>query len=467
MLFFKQPLLNGISNGMGMTQLAGTTGTTAVLHMIEEFPNALYKPWCSLYLRFAVDHQACLTNLLQRSKHTDVQAALNEAAQDLPVLVLALDAKAEDLAEPDLLRVYACLKELEQFYRSSPWQYRQGGKAPEVRLYSQRYVLRSPPRGYIVNAIPKEQRFTSADLIGRDRVLGLRYRWTRISAETKLDWDYTLALDALLTEPQLRVGFSPIAGVTEMRWHSNCADRRGPRGEVPIRCMEAYNDEDIWQRIEAVLRCAYQRGVQVLLFPELVFTQPLLDKTIAWLESNNLLDPVLRLVVAGTRHVDSEDYPGEFCNRCTVLDASGSIAWIQDKRQCFTLEAEDLRSLLPGFDAPAAFEPSQLSSNLVVRETAIGRILTSICLDYINEDIWGKLGADLHLVPAMSAGLSRFRDRGRQLGNLSGVTSLVCNARLTGDTNQRLMAYIPSKRVPLISRQSDDLFTLDIEFHVN
>ena len=434
--------------------------------MIADFATELFRPWCVLYRFIAVDNEARLTNLLQQTKHNEIQLALNEVSNDLSRWLCELNQTLSSLEPTGLLLAYACLRELETAYRAVPWRHRRGGATPEVELDGHRYILRSPPQGYIVAAVSRENRFTPAEEIGRDRVLGLRYRWLEISDETSLDWDYSLVLDALLADDRLRVGLSPIAGASEMHWHSNTKDRRGPRGEVPMRCLNS-NHAKIWSRVEAALEAAYAAEVHLLLFPELVMTEDLLAGIMRWLGTRNLTNPVIRLVVAGTRHVDADNSTSEFCNRCTVLDAAGKVVWEQDKRHGFTLEAEDLLPYFPDFDAPAGFEPTQVSAALVVRETAIGRILNPICLDYINEDIWAKLGGDLHLIPAMSPGLSRFRDRGRQLGNLSGATSLVVNARPSGETGQRLVAYVPSKSQPEIVERTPDLFTLDIAFNVS
>lgn len=438
-----------------------------MMRKIREFPESLYEPWCKLYKQFAVDHQTSLVNLLQKSKHVAIQSALLEPRQQSEDLAFKLYQLTDTTpSESQLLSGYAYLKELESLYSSDPWRHRRAGKVPEVQIENQRYILWSPPYGHIAAAVPVAQRFTPDKLIGRNRTLDLHYCWISIPAETALDVDRTLALDALLTGDSVRIGIAPFAESKDMHWHADCTDRRGPRGEVPMRCTMANNDNDIWRRLETVLQTAHQSGVQILLFPELVLTQTLLERVVAWLESHNLADPVVQLVVAGTRHVDSDKKQGEFRNRCTVLDASGAVVWVQDKRQPFALEADQVRCLLPDFDAPAAFEPTELSQALTVRETAIGRILTPICLDYIHEDIWRELAGDLYLVPAMSSGLSRFRDRSRALGQL-GAATLVCNACVDSDQEKRLVAYLPSRRPPDANQYGDSLFILDISFDLN
>jgi len=91
--------------------------------------------------------------------------------------------------------------------------------------------------------------------------------------------------------------------------------------------------------------------------------------------------------------------------------------WEQDKRTPFVIDdPETLRGIKPDCAAAKAFEPTILGHTIALRESLIGRLLTPICLDFIDDPLWAELGADIFLVPAMSAGLSRFRDAAKRLG---------------------------------------------------
>ena len=197
--------------------------------------------------------------------------------------------------------------------------------------------------------------------------------------------------------------------------------------------------------------------------PELVIDTDALARCQDWLAANNQREPRLRLVVAGSRHCDCGD---GFANRCTVLDYLGNVLWEQEKRSPFVLEDRaTLDRLSPACPVERAFEPTHLGKRLVVADTALGRILTPICLDFIEGDFWGDLGADLYLVPAMTGGLSRFQRRAEELGGRHGAATLVCNARLDGD---RCHAYRPAKSALVPARiEGIELFTVEIELKCN
>ena len=182
-----------------------------------------------------------------------------------------------------------------------------------------------------------------------------------------------------------------------------------------------------------------------------------------WLMRHNLPVPRLYLVVAGSRHCTDDR---GFANRCTVLDQAGTVLWEQDKRSPFVIDDPGaLDRLRPGCCAPAAYEPTVLGPRLIVRETAIGRLLTPICLDFIDDVLWSALGADIFLVPAMSPGLERFRLKAKDLGSRHGAASFVCNAQTAGA--ERYVAYLPFRKPPEpTGLPGQELFILDVDLYV-
>ena len=101
----------------------------------------------------------------------------------------------------------------------------------------------------------------------------------------------------------------------------------------------------------------------------------------------------------------------------------------------------------------------------MLAETAVGRLLTPICLDYIEGDLWRELGADFYLVPAMSPKLVRFENQAKAMGGLHGAATIVCNAQTAG--NHRCLTYLPVKSAPKPRRIAKaELFTIDVPIDV-
>jgi hypothetical protein len=187
------------------------------------------------------------------------------------------------------------------------------------------------------------------------------------------------------------------------------------------------------------------------------------QQTIHWLRTRNLPKPVLRLLVAGSRHLDGNK---GFINRYLVLGPGGDPIWEQEKHTSFTLSGnETLQEIQAGCSADKAFEPLQLGSRIAVIQTGAGRILGPICLDFIDAPLWADLGADLYLVPAMSAGLSRFHNQAKILGNRYQAATIVCNADTGSRRDRRIVTYLPTrdKDPPKAQQIAPNLFTFDIK----
>lgn len=371
--------------------------------------------------------------------------------------------KENAASEPVLTGLYACLAALEaahKLVRPSDLRYRY----PEANVNGARHVLLTPGRQSVRQAYPKAQHFKQDDEFGLDGALGLGCRWVRLQDEDILDWGHLGALDRLQEQSSVRIGIAPCAVNQDMRWQLDDADRRMPDGRAPLLCLGCGDADTHRQTLEAVLQAAYGAQVQVLLFPELVLDAVALQGVRDWLFRHNLRTPRLRLVVAGSRHcVEGSG----FCNRCTVLGLDGGILWEQDKRTPFVIDdPKTLQAIKPGCTAGKAFEPTIPGHTIALRESMAGRLLTPICLDFIDDPLWAELGADIFLVPAMSAGLSRFRATAKQLGGRHGAASFVCNAATTG--KERLVDYLPFKDAPKASQvPGGELFTIDVNIMCN
>jgi hypothetical protein len=433
----------------------------SLLHSPPGFDAGWYRPWCLVWLH-ARRHAGRLAELVQglpsatlAEKLASVGAGLGTG---LDACLAELDAGGADDAL--LLRTHACLRTLENRHRESLrgwWQ------QPAIEATDHgRHLLVPPPRRTTRPDAP-EQRFPLADDLGVAGVLGLTYRWLLLQAEDELVWSRLRDLHPLRDLGVLRIGLAPLAALDDLRWEIGASAPRGLDHRVPLRCVGTRDAATLWGRVEAVLATAWATGQHVVLMPELVIDADVLARCQAWLAAHNGREPRLRLVVAGSRHCDCGD---GFANRCTALDYLGNVLWEQEKRSPFVLEDRaTLDRLSPACLVERAFEPTHLGRRLVVADTALGRILTPICLDFIEGDFWGDLGADIYLVPAMTGGLSRFKRRAAELGGRHGAATLVCNARLDGE---RCHAYRPARPALVQARiEGVELFTVEMELECN
>lgn len=355
---------------------------------------------------------------------------------ELDNVLKKLDAGDQD--SPLIARALGCLHALENLHPQDP---RVFVRHPPVFAERQNHAL-IPPLRRITRSTDPAVIFPLANDLAVDGTLKLRYRWLPLQIGDELVWRH-LALDALRGTSPLRIGLAPFAAADAMGWKVTPADVRGLDNRVPVQCQGALAPDALWECVEALLKAAAVQKIHVLLMPELVVDDHLLQRCRDWLKRHNPQHRHPRLVVAGSRHcADGAD----FANRCTVLDFIGNILWEQDKRSPFVIhDADEVRQLCPRDPPERLFEPTALGPKLMVAESAIGRLLTPICLDYIQGETWSDLGADLYLVPAMTPSLGRFADTAKFLGGEHGAATFVCNALVAGKDEHRRCGYLPNK----------------------
>lgn len=383
----------------------------------EQF-EAQLSEWCRLYVRFVEQDSHRLAGLVSRCPHDRIQKYLDADASQIHRLL-----KANAHIDEDYLIAWGLLQYLQIHYQASHFQ--PLNPPAEISLGSKRYLLVSDTESPILRAIPDDKRFKPDNKLGDHRPLDLKYNWRSVENSAEIDYAASVALDFLLNPLQkfVRFGLSPLAEKTEMNWDYDKVNRRGLMGAAPFWCRGAKDELELLERLEKVLALARENAVDILSFPELVMTETLQTRLIEIL-LRDAFNPVVRLVVAGTRHVYAD---GAFSNRCTVFNHLGGVEWTQDKRQPFTLSATEAQALFTSPTCPAAFEPAKTGDGLTMRKTALGIVASPICLDFIHDSAWDAMPVQLFLVPAMSDGLSRFQERGRQLGK-KGAAAFICNA---------------------------------------
>lgn len=401
----------------------------------------LYNLWCELYIATVVEQKSALCNaIIRRPLATAEEPFENYSIENLILAAHILTERIDqaiaigtNLHDTDLLEAHSILSTFE--YKAGRQERPRLRGVIEVEIKGQRYLLVPPAPGRILNKIPDDQKFTSRYNIGLRKIIGLKYDWLKLPREVEIDWQYHRHMRKLNYASSIRMAVSPLGTVEDSVWHCNPDDGYGLDDAIPVRCLGIKLDRrrELRNRLRTVLKTANDAGIHILLLPELMIDQRLLQFIRAWLRKHYSKDQNLLLIVAGSRH-----YPQgkDYWNYCTVLLGNGQDAWEQKKCEPFFLtDNREVEKLAPNCAHASLFEPSKFSHRVVVRDTHVTRIATPICLDYIsdwNDSLWAKLAADLYLVPAMSPNLRDFHARARVLGR-QGASTLVANATIAPD----------------------------------
>lgn len=427
------------------------------------FPDAWYEPWCRLYLGIR-GHATRLAEWFGQQRYATAAYEPELSVSTLDSALAGLGATSPNGRQ--LAAAHACLRALERRYATDAQSATVGQALKEVHADGRRHVLLRPLRQSFRPLADAPDRFKVESEIGTEAVLELDYRWLEMPADTGLALKALADLDALRGESTLRIGLAPLASNQDMNWHVDAFEARQPDGRVPVCCGGAKLERNLAQTLEGVLEAAWNAKVHILVLPELVVDEALLQCCRDWLQRHNFREVRLRLVVAGSLHLADPRSAKDFFNRCTVLGYDGETLWQQDKFSPFVMDdSASLTALCPGANIAKLFEPTRLGRDIILAEMALGRLLTPICLDYIEGTLWGELGADVYLVPAMTERLSRFQVRAHDLGARHGAASFVCNAQTTGD--HRILGYLPAKGAPRpVSTSHLQLFTMDAPLYV-
>lgn len=429
--------------------------------MMETFSDALLAQWCELYVRLVIRRERQLAQAIQNCSNAEFQTYLYAKPDMATVLA------GEPATDADYLTAYACLQRLDADFQQTPHPSR-FHDGIQQDFAGTRYLLHADHVAPIARAVPAANRFQPDNALGIQGTIKLNHVWLAVQAAS-VNVGASHVFDALYQRTTVKIGLSPLAGSDDLNWRCDAEDIRS-HGETPFWCAGEKHPAELAARLAAVLDAAYRQQVDILLLPELVMSQALETQLSAWLLQHNAFEPVMRLVVAGSRHVfHGENGDNDYSNRCTVFDHIGDPIWQQAKSQPFRLAAAAAQRLF-GI-AQAAFEPTRLAEALHIRRTRLGMLATPICLDFIQDNLWASLPVDLYLVPAMSAGLSRFHGQCRQLGGSRQAAAFICNASTnTDDSANRVCAYIPGKQQPELSPPPADaaaLFTVTVAVDMN
>lgn len=429
--------------------------------MFGNFDKNLLEQWCELYERFVIKDRHRLAITLNQCTAVKLQRYL---LCDQSSVAEFLTATKSKITDDDFLIAYGYLHCLDQLFWNKPsWHLLNG--FIEQSINGSRYILTRMKEHPIARAIPARQRFKFDDALGDRGILKLRHHWRQVDRSCELEIRRSDVFNSFASNQSfVKIGLSPIAGIDDMNWQHDPTDARGGDGRIPFWCCGVKDHAEQSMRLKQVLSAAREQQVHILLFPELVMTEALQVEISNWLTDYNAFDPVIRLVIAGTRHVFDGSGNNAYSNRCTAFNLFGDIEWEQEKRQTFLLTADEASALFE-IQAPA-FEPTKQSQSLVMRHTDLGVIATPICLDFLCDPLWKDMPVDVFFVPAMSPNLIRFEDNCRRAGNERAAAAFVCNSQ-TNDEWQSVLAYRPAKDTLKPTQQNLFLFTVEVGINVN
>lgn len=339
--------------------------------------------------------------------------------------------------------------------------------------------------------------FRTHTTMGAWSAIGLRHRWILWPEKYALDWSFTSAV-GIKPEEHIRVGFVERKHSEDLRFHIASTPGFGPlHRRVAVRC-DGHGDPMAAQRqIEQTLRLAYEENVQMLLFPELLISQPLLLAMRSWMRKHNVIDPRIRVVIAGSAHV-MHDEAGEgdgneskvYSNRLTALRSNGETLWIQNKLGMSTATTSILKlssfpsdrveythqlGELPPDSSVESYEPTYVDNRIKVIETLAGRFVSPICIDSHQRDTFEafkSLWPTLVLVPAMDPSMHRFESAAQAYSAESRASTMVANvlppgAVLPSDSAQRRHLRVPTHKASIgpehfVSLEVDNDVTISV-----
>ncbi len=226
------------------------------------------------------------------------------------------------------------------------------------------------------------------------------------------------------------------------------------------------------QKLEKILIESKEKNVNILVFPELMIDEKLLNYIQKWLKDNNKITDIspssirnnLLMVVAGSFHIEEN---GELYNISNILNYRGEILWSHKKIQRFSLNAEDIEKD-PETQAflkickNGGHERIETSNELQILDTVIGRICVCICIDYFhydNREEFISSSANLLLVPSMSPKTIRFKDVAKIFGSEKQISSFIANSGFIADKDKETKKITEDGASFYYLPQSKDTFT--------
>jgi len=337
-----------------------------------------------------------------------------------------------------------------------------------------RFLLLSRPKNFIFEAINKrfpDDRIKTGPDIGQrleDHLKNLIFYKEHENRKIEIR-PIDLLVDQLLLKQGEKLAIA-VAPITCNFRYSFKGFRHG--NEVSYVFESIKNRDQITRYIERILEKCRDNDVHIVVFPELTIDEDLRWLISKWLKKNNK-DKKIIMVVAGSFHILKDKQKDrkfdKYENSSIVYRFDGVELWKQVKMNRFQMDQGDIKrtrdsdkkgyvefkKLFKDTDSKAR-EKIDISDTLIIKDSAIGRMAVTICLDHFvkeKDELLSNPQVNLIFVPAMSRTLDKMKEASSYLGNHAQASVFCANScwTITGgqresfDPKNSSYIYIPQK----------------------
>jgi predicted amidohydrolase len=185
-----------------------------------------------------------------------------------------------------------------------------------------------------------------------------------------------------------------------------------------------------------------KEDVHIVVFPELSIDKELRDLISKWLKEKNTKKTII-MVTAGSYHMHDKKR-NRYENRSIVLRFDGVPLWEQKKLNKVKLDENDIKGFLKSKkrglkkfqklfneNDKKGWEDIKISDTLLIRDSSIGRMAVTICLDFfVREKMELLIAPNINLIfaPSMSPTLKKFIDSNPDLGTYARASVFCANS---------------------------------------
>lgn len=191
------------------------------------------------------------------------------------------------------------------------------------------------------------------------------------------------------------------------------------------------DQDQIIVSIKEILTELDNKGVTIVIFPELSIPESIKTEIASWLNKNIFTS--IKMIFCGSFHYLIED---KWYNVAHVLGPDGEQLWEQNKCKPYELkryEAIRINSFSKWADYDSKENISTSPKTLVVYDTPLGRTIVLICKDFLldtpeHQQVLVDFGINCAIVPAMTAELEpQFNMAANIYSNRAKVSTFISN----------------------------------------
>lgn len=197
-------------------------------------------------------------------------------------------------------------------------------------------------------------------------------------------------------------------------------------------------------KLHSILQSAFEKDVDILIFPELTVDHDAYTSIVDWLGDHNNPEKI-KLVVAGSFH--KQHAARGYVNRSTMLNYAGHVVWESRKRTPFATTGKYLKNSSDStIDSKKVYaEKIQTDFLFVFADTPIGRMSTLICLDFLPgfDTVLKRVVCGYIFVPAMTTSITQFETAAGVYGEQHHVLSAICaSKRIQGKMKMKDFSFV-------------------------